>query len=104
MHAKPLEDDDEETNTFTRTSHDVGLAAWFGGSLMGAVGLNGATSAVEEPSQQIRVADAGWARWTPLNAAAILAHLAGGARLTQTNAGRIVAQQGVAASSDIKPR
>ncbi|MFF2206234.1 hypothetical protein [Streptomyces sp. NPDC058145] len=29
-------------NTVIRSLHDLGLAAWFGGSLMGAVGLNGA--------------------------------------------------------------
>jgi hypothetical protein len=31
-----------ERNTAVRSLHDLGLAAWFGGSLMGAVGLNGA--------------------------------------------------------------
>ncbi|MCU1361098.1 MAG: hypothetical protein JWN99_2387, partial [Ilumatobacteraceae bacterium] len=29
-----------ETNTLSRSLHDVGLAAWFGGTLFGAVGLN----------------------------------------------------------------
>ena len=29
-------------NTLSRSLHDLGLATWFGGSLMGAVGLNGA--------------------------------------------------------------
>ncbi|MCX4721910.1 hypothetical protein [Streptomyces virginiae] len=29
-----------ERNTVLRSMHDLGLAAWFGGSLMGAVGLN----------------------------------------------------------------
>ena len=28
-------------NTLARSIHDLGLATWFGGSLMGAVGLNG---------------------------------------------------------------
>jgi hypothetical protein len=31
-----------QDNTVARSLHDLGLAAWFGGSLMGAVGLNGA--------------------------------------------------------------
>jgi hypothetical protein len=31
-------------NTVARTLHDVGLAAWFGGSLMGATGVNGAAA------------------------------------------------------------
>jgi hypothetical protein len=69
-------------NTVARTLHDLGLAAWFGGSLMGAAGLNGAAAAVEDPTQRLRVANSGWARWTPLNLAGIAAHLAGGAVLT----------------------
>lgn len=32
------------TNALARTLHDSGVAAWFGGSLMGAVGLNGAAA------------------------------------------------------------
>jgi hypothetical protein len=36
-----------EDNTLARSLHDVGLAAWFGGSRMGAVGLNGAAAAVD---------------------------------------------------------
>ena len=31
-----------QDNTLARSLHDLGLATWFGGSLMGAVGLNGA--------------------------------------------------------------
>jgi len=64
-------------NTLSRSLHDVGLAAWFGGSLMGAVGLNGAAAQVEEPKQRLRVANSGWNRWTPVNLASIAAHLAG---------------------------
>jgi hypothetical protein len=33
--------------TFARTLHDLGAAAWFGGALMGAVGLQGASSAMD---------------------------------------------------------
>ena len=31
-------------NSLVRSLHDLSAAAWFGGSLMGAVGLNGAAS------------------------------------------------------------
>jgi hypothetical protein len=89
-------------NTVARTLHDLGLAAWFGGSLMGAAGLNGAAAAVEDPTQRLRVANSGWARWTPLNLAGIAAHLAGGAVLTGANKGRLAGQQGVAAASAVK--
>ncbi|HEV3464093.1 MAG TPA: hypothetical protein VG846_08935, partial [Actinomycetota bacterium] len=68
-------------NSLARSLHDLGLATWFGGSLMGAVGLNGAAAQVEEPKQRLRVANAGWTRWTPVNLAGIAAHLAGGAVL-----------------------
>jgi hypothetical protein len=89
-------------NTMARTLHDLGLAAWFGGSLMGATGLNGAAAVVQDPSQRLRVANSGWARWTPLNLAGIVAHLAGGAVLTGANQGRLAGQQGVAATSAVK--
>jgi hypothetical protein len=89
-------------NTVARSLHDVGLAAWFGGSLMGAAGVNGAAAVVQDPNQRLRVANTGWARWTPLNLAGIAAHLAGGAVLTGANQGRLAGQQGVAATSAVK--
>ncbi|WP_411076104.1 hypothetical protein [Streptomyces sp. cmx-4-7] len=92
-----------ERNTLIRSLHDVGLAAWFGGSLMGAVGLNGA--AKDEGGTEAatdRIASAGWARWTPVNAAAIGAHLFGGGGLLAVNAHRVATQQGVAASTTAK--
>jgi hypothetical protein len=89
-------------NTVARTLHDLGLATWFGGSLMGATGVNGAAAAVEDPTQRLRVANTGWARWTPLNLVGIAAHLAGGAVLTGANKSRLAGQQGVAAASTVK--
>ncbi|MET9803049.1 hypothetical protein [Streptomyces sp. NPDC006368] len=89
-----------ERNTLLRGMHDVGLAAWFGGSLMGAVGLNGA--ARDEGGTwetTARIASSGWAKWTPVNAAAIAVHLVGSSGLLAVNAARIPAQQGVAAST-----
>jgi hypothetical protein len=41
-------------NTVARTLHDLGLAAWFGGSLMGAAGVNGAAAVVQDPTQRLR--------------------------------------------------
>lgn len=89
-------------NTALRTMHDVGLAAWFGGSLMGAIGLNAAAGVVDDPKQRGRVANAGWDRWTPVNAAAIGAHLLGAAGLLAANRDRVRDQQGVAGSSVVK--
>ncbi|AYN38636.1 hypothetical protein D9753_06575 [Streptomyces dangxiongensis] len=90
-------------NTLVRSLHDVGLAAWFGGSLMGAVGLDGA--AKDEgttDTSTARISSSGWAKWTPVNAAAIGAHLFGGGGLLAANAHRVTTQQGVAASTTAK--
>jgi hypothetical protein len=89
-------------NTVSRSLHDLGLAAWFGGSLMGAVGLNGAAAQVEEPKQRLQVANSGWNRWTPVNLAGIAAHVAGGTVLLGANKGRVASQQGVASATVIK--
>jgi hypothetical protein len=89
-------------NTVSRSLHDLGLATWFGGSLMGAVGLNGAAAEVEEPKQRLRVATAGWNRWTPVNLAGITAHVAGGLILLGANKGRVASQQGVAQATVVK--
>jgi len=91
-----------ERNTLAHFLHDAGLAAWFGGSLMGAVGVNGAAADVDDPRQRARVANAGWSRWTPFNALAIGAHLFGGAQLLKANKGRVQTQQGVLANTNIK--
>jgi len=46
-------------NTLVRSLHDLGAAAWFGGSLMGALGVNGAAAEVRDPTDRARVAAAG---------------------------------------------
>ena len=81
-----------EKNTAIRSLHDVGLAAWFGGSLMGAVGLNGAAGQAHDPTERTRLSSLGWARWAPVNAAAIGAHALGGVGLLLTNKGRLSQQ------------
>ena len=91
-----------ERNTVVRSLHDLGLATWFGGSLAGAVGINGAAADVTDPTQRLRVATAGWGRWSPVNLAAIGAHLVGGAGLLYANKSRVGGQKGVAASTVTK--
>lgn len=83
-------------NTVVRALNDLGLAAWFGGSLMGAIGLNGAAAQVDHPRERVKVANAGWARWTPANLAAIGAYTVGSLALTGANRGRLAGQRGVA--------
>ncbi|SCL23643.1 hypothetical protein GA0070624_2774 [Micromonospora rhizosphaerae] len=91
-----------ERHTALRSMHDLGLAAWFGGSLMGALGVNGAAARVDDSTQRLPVASAGWARWTPVNAAAIGAHLAGSVGELVTESPRVAAQSGVAKMSAMK--
>lgn len=89
-----------ERNTFLRCAHDLGLAAWFGGALMGAVGLNGA--AQEEGVTEAgaaRIASAGWAKWAPLGAVAVGVHLIGGSGVLVANRSRVRNQKGVGAST-----
>ena len=64
-----------ERNTVAHALHDIGLAAWFGGSLMGAIGVNGAAADVDDPRQRARVANAGWGRWSHLSRASPPAYL-----------------------------
>ncbi|MGW7587707.1 hypothetical protein [Streptomyces rubiginosohelvolus] len=92
-----------ERNTFIRSVHDLGLAAWFGGSLMGAVGLNGAAEQEgDTEAGKARIASAGWAKWAPLGAVAVGAHLLGGGAVGTANRGRIRGQKGVGASTMAK--
>ena len=85
-----------------RLLHDVGVATWFGGSLMGATGLNGATALLEDPSERSRASTAGWSRWAPVAAAGVASHVIGAAGLTVTDSPRVAAQHGVARSSAVK--
>ena len=89
-------------NTIVRSMHDVGAAGWFGGSLMGAVALNGASKDVSDPAERSKIAASGWARWAPFAAAAIGAHLLGGGGLLLAHRDRVRNQAGVGANSIAK--
>ncbi len=89
-------------DTISRSLHDVGLAAWFGGTLANAVALNPASAQADTANGTGRVANTGWNKWTPVNAAAIGAHLIGGAALLRANKGRVATQRGVGASTAAK--
>ncbi|WP_157437040.1 hypothetical protein [Actinoplanes subtropicus] len=43
-----------DRHTTIRTLHDIGAAVWMGGSLMGAVGLNGASQDIADSSVRAR--------------------------------------------------
>ncbi|MGY6500289.1 MAG: hypothetical protein ACXIVQ_05240 [Acidimicrobiales bacterium] len=84
------------TNSVARTLNDLGLAVWFGGSLMGAIGLNAAARTTDAPA---RTADVGWSRWSLVNGAAIGAYAVGSLVVTKENKGRIAVQSGVASTA-----
>ena len=89
-------------NTLVRSLHDLGAAAWFGGSLMGAIGVNGASKDVSNPVERTKISSSGWARWAPYSAVAIGAHLIGGAGLLLAHRDRVRNQSGVGANTIAK--
>ena len=89
-------------STYSHALHDLGLAAWFGGTLANAVALNAAAAQADSASDVGAVANVGWDRWTPVNAAAIGAHLAGSVGLLVRDLPRMQAQQGVASMAGLK--
>jgi len=89
-------------NTVSRSLHDVGLSAWFGGTLANAVALNPAAAQADSSRGTGAVANAGWDRWTPVNAAAIGIHLVGSVGQLAGNRSRISSQEGVASMVLVK--
>jgi hypothetical protein len=89
-------------STLSHSLHDLGLSAWFGGTLANAVALNRAASQAGDSSRVGAVANAGWDAWTPVNAVAIGAHLAGSVGMLARDAGRMSAQQGVGSMALLK--
>lgn len=91
------------TNTVLRSLHDLGLASWFGGSLMGITGLRAAAfSGSDSLSRQTdREAD-GWDAWTPVAAASIAAHAVGGIGMIVVNRDRHARQDAVMTTTAIK--
>jgi hypothetical protein len=49
-------------STLSRSLHDVGLSAWFGGTLANAVALNAAAAEAGSNARTGAVTNAGWDR------------------------------------------
>ena len=90
-------------NTLSRSLHDLGLSAWFGGTLANAVALNPAAAQATTSTDVGADATTGWDRWTPVNAAALRSHAMGSLGQIVGNKGRSAGQGGVAASKLEKP-
>jgi hypothetical protein len=91
-----------DQHTALRSLHDLGLATWFGGNLMGAVGLNKATAAATDPSERSRLNAIGWSTWWPVQGAAIAAHVVGSVGMLRADRGRVLTDGGAATSTALK--
>ena len=89
-------------STLVRSFHDIGLAAWFGGNLMGAVGLNGAAATARDRTERLTISSAGWARWAPVQIAALVLHGIGGVGLIAANSGRLAVQNDSRVNTAVK--
>jgi hypothetical protein len=89
-----------ERNTVIRAANELSLAVWFGGSLMGATGLERGAQAADGARHQVE--STGWSAWQPLQMAAIATQLASGAALTFANRRRVAGQRGVATTSAVR--
>ncbi|MEO5780749.1 MULTISPECIES: hypothetical protein [Arthrobacter] len=82
-------------NLIARSIHDLTAGAWFGGSLMGAIGLNGATAEAKAPAERTRLSSLGWKKWAPVQTAAFGLHFLSGLAVIAENKGRMAKQDGV---------
>ncbi len=77
-------------DTITRGANTLGLAAWFGGSLMGAVSLRDLDS-----SGGVGAENEAWRRWSTVQNVAVASHLLGSVGVAWSNKGRLATQRGV---------
>ena len=85
-------------STAVRATHLVTNAAWFGGSLMGAVGLNQAAREPDTERERVEVSGTGWERWGPVQGAAIGLHLLSGIAILADNRNRVATHPPTTAS------
>lgn len=88
--------------TVLRSMHDLGLFAWFGGGLMGTVGLNGGAAKANDPAERLRLASLGWAKFNPVLYAAVLVQAVGGLGLIAGNKARLAVQPEARTNTAVK--
>lgn len=89
-------------STAVRATHLVTNAAWFGGSLMGAVGLNPAAREGDDDKERAQISDRGWTAWGPVQGAAIGLHLLSGLAIVADNRRRTLAHPPTTAAVVLK--
>jgi hypothetical protein len=83
-----------DSQSLAQAVHDLGSALWFGGTVMGVAGVNKSGADLTQGIDRVRVARSAWARFAPVQWAAIAATVGAGSRLTQGGTGRLALQQG----------
>jgi len=87
-----------------RAAHDVGLAAWLGGSMFGKFALNPSVVAVADPAERGAVVNAAWNGYNVINAVGLGAAAAGwaAARFTETKPGNLSSvESGLSLAKDV---
>lgn len=64
-----------EVSNTAKIAHNLGLAAWFGGTLFGQVALNPTVERISDKQERGRVLNESWFRFNAVNTAAIAATL-----------------------------
>jgi hypothetical protein len=85
----------DDSRVVAQAVHDLGAALWFGGSVMGAAGVNKAGEDLRDGVDKVRVAESAWRRFSPAQWLGIGAVLVAGSRLTWESKGRLVVQYGL---------
>ena len=89
-------------STIVRATHVLTNAAWFGGSLAGAVALNPASRKGDDARERAQIADEGWRRWGPLQGGAIGLHLVSGIAILADNRRRVARHRPTTAAVILK--
>lgn len=89
-------------STAVRATHLVTNAAWFGGSLMGAVGLNPAAREGDDDTERAQISDRGWTAWGPVQGGAIGLHVLSGLAIVADNRRRTLAHPPTTAAVVLK--
>ena len=93
---------DADNHFVAQAVHDLGSALWFGGTVMGAAGVNKSGSELAQGIDRIRVAGSAWSRFQPAQFAGIAATLLAGLRLTQVGGRRLALQKGFGSVGALK--
>ncbi len=67
----------KEASKIGKVAHNLGMSAWFGGTLFGQVSLNPTVSSISDRSERGRVLNEAWARFQAVNMPAALSTLLG---------------------------